>query len=203
MKIFAPSVAWVLGDSLSAGFTTNLRHSWTSLLNAHPLISPYITIANSAKSGDTIQGMQARYDASIKGQGGRGLVFTGGVNNFNVLNEDGPTAWGRAESLINEALADGLRVLAIGFGGWSGYSGWTSGKQIAYAYFHEQMFAKIAPGYSILDLSSDLSDPNDPEAINPVVSWGDGLHIGDLGQPIIANRAAVAVKAMNIFPRGF
>lgn len=199
-SVYKPKVAIVTGDSLSSGQTVNLQHTWTTLLNAHPLISPRITIGVSAVGGDVIQQMQARYTSNVKDSGADILIFCGGVNNFNLNNETGDFAWGLAEDLIDEALADGMIVLAVALNGWEDYVSWTNYKQTQYEAFHAYMAAKVAPGYHFLNLyaayPNGFNDPNNPTKIDPALDFGDHLHHNDFAQGWLAGKIAEKLNAM-------
>lgn len=190
-------VAW-MGDSLSAGTLTigDMLRAFTVQLDVDPSLSPRVAVANSAKSGDTIEFVQIRYTDNVKGQGFDMVALMIGVNNFNVSNQTGAQAWALLNTLIDEIIADGLPVLLVMESGWSNYVNWTSGKQANYEAFRTLLLAK--KGVAILDLYQPfplgMNDPAAPTALYGPFS-ADGLHYLQLGNDQIAKLALPLILA--------
>jgi lysophospholipase L1-like esterase len=185
-----PIVA-ALGDSLTLGEHADAgvdihNHPWPALLDAN--LFPEAGVANYGKGGDTIQQMQVRYTAYVKGIGFDALILWCPVNNI-IADDSAASIWAATEALIDEAMADGLPVYLIGTPGFRTYAGWSAPRQAVLLEVLALMAGKA--GVSFLSfyetLPTGLDDPDQPEALDPTLRISDGLHINPTGAIYVAD----------------
>lgn len=103
----------VLGDSLSAGYGIELKHSWVSLL-AERIAGHYpYQVINASVSGETSGGGLARLPALLKEHEPALVILELGGNDglrghpLNVMQQ-------QLESIIKQSQSTGARVLLLG-----------------------------------------------------------------------------------------
>lgn len=167
-----PMVA-ALGDSLTLGNTADERHPITARLDAHPSLYPQIGVANFGVGGDIVSGFQTRYTQQIKNNGYVALRIPVPVNDIIALSSAAAT-WALLEALINEAIADGLKVFLGNGTPFGGYSGWTAPMQVQWDAIRALATAK--GGVTLIDNYAPMGAPGNPVALDPRKANADQLH---------------------------
>jgi hypothetical protein len=196
MSTFSAFKTWVcLGDSL----THNPPSSPTTVLNPWPgridlEIWPDRGAANHGHTGtrlatDNVNGvsMRSHFDSDIDGRGYYGMVLWGGVNDV-LADADGADIYDDYKALVDDALAQGMKVIAVITSPSAGYTGgWSSNRQTALETFRSLVLSNLASGYSddlaVVDLYDLMGDPDAPTFLDE--RWkgvaDDGLHHGEDG----------------------
>jgi len=219
-----PQLWACLGDSLTAtpsGSPTTILMSWPKRIDL--AIWPDRGASNHAITGTrlnaaTITGisMRDRFDNDIDGKGYYGLVLWGGVNDV-LADEAGASILADYTSIVDDALAQGMKVIAIITSPAAGYTGgWSSGRQTALETLRTGILAlegtnanlTVVDFYQAAPLG--LGDPASPTHLygpyHGVAS--DGLHYGQLAQdqvifptllPLMRAPAVVTTDSTNTF----
>jgi hypothetical protein len=190
---------WVcLGDSL----THEPPSSPTTILEAWPgridqAIYPGRAAANHGHTGtqvtvDNVDGvsMLNHFNNDIDGKGYYGMVFWGGINDF-LFGVTAATLFPVWLGIVNRALAQGMKVIAIITHSPAGYTGgWTGTQQGYLDSFKASVLALQGtnPNLTIVNFyqaaPAGLDDPTAPTFLyGPYAGVAnDGLHYGQLAQ---------------------
>jgi lysophospholipase L1-like esterase len=189
---------WVcLGDSLTHGQATSpttVERPWPARIDE--AIFPGRGAVDHGHTGtqlatDNVNGvsMQSHFDSDIVGRGYYGMVLWGGVNDV-IFGRTGAQIWADYKALVDEAIADGMKVIAVITSPAAGYTGgWSGAKQTALETFRASALATLTPSYSanlvaVVDFYSAMGDPNAPTFLDE--AWAgvadDGLHHGQAAQ---------------------
>jgi lysophospholipase L1-like esterase len=202
----AKPIIAALGDSLTVGEHADgaplHNHPWPELLDV--LLFPATGVGQFGLGGDTIAGMQTRYNSFVKKAGAfKYLILWGGVNDI-IADTLGSTVWTAMQTLVDGAIADGLSVVLVLTPGFGSYSGWTNSRQTQLNNLRTLMLAKT--GVKLVDLyqpyPTGLNNPLVLNALSPLVAFSDGLHINPDGAVHIADimQAAFATVIPAITP---
>lgn len=182
-----------LGDSITA--TAAARDTITfpgrleiALNGAHP--GGY-TVGNFGVSATTTSQHVTTWANSIRSKGYDVLVLLTGVNDF-ATGVTGATAWTNADTIITQALADGLTVVVVTTLPWGGYSGWTAGKQTETDTFLTSLRARAS--ITLVDTYPAFETAAGSDLLKASYNDGaaaDGLHLDTDGD----NALVAAIRA--------
>lgn len=190
---------WVcLGDSLThepPSSPTTILSSWPPRVDQ--AIYPGRAAANHGHTGtqvtaDNVNGisMLNRFNNDIDGKGYYGMVFWGGINDF-LFGVTAATLFSTWQGIVNRALAQGMKVIAVITHSPAGYTGGWSGTQQGYLdSFKASVLALQGtnPNLTIVNLyqaaPAGLDDPAAPTFLyGPYAGVAnDGLHYGQAAQ---------------------
>lgn len=176
-KITTPVIV-CLGDSLTAGATGAEVTPWPQLLRSN--LAPNKAVANQGVGGAVVADMQATYTARLKGLGYYGCVLMAGINDI-IAGTSAATIWTAYEALVDEMLADGLKVLCLTAPPFGLHASWTAGKQTELLALRTSILAKSSTGLTKHDTYTTMGEPGTPANLNPPWSIGDGLHLSQAG----------------------
>lgn len=196
-----------LGDSLTEGVPTpptTVLSPWPNRLDLQ-LAASGVAVSNFGMTGtrlnnDLFNGssngpsMWKRYLAGIHNQPFYGLMLWGGIN--DILNDEtGPNVLADFKMIVNQALEDGLKVIAVVTSPAAGYSGatgpWSPSRQTAIDTLRAGILALAGTPnvVGVVDLYSLMGDPTGLGAsyLNP--RWegvsNDHLHHGEDAQTYV------------------
>ncbi len=192
-----------LGDSLTVGEhadgTPLHNHPWPEYLDAK--LFPYAGVGQFGLGGDTISGMQTRYDSFIKDNGFTWLILWGGVNDI-VQDHTAVATWAQMEALIDGAIDDGLQVIMALTPGFGAYSGWSAPRQAQLDALRLLMKAKT--GVTQVDLYQPypvgMNDPTTPNRIYIPFAYSDFLHINPTGALYLGHTIFYSALAGTVVP---
>jgi len=175
------SMWFCLGDSLTLGGTgfPGAAIPWPT--QVHSGLAPSKGCANQGKSGDTVGNMQTRYTSNLKNRGFVGAVVMGGINDLNTGGV-GSAILTTFTALVNEMLADGLKVIAVSTSPFSSYSAWNSTKQGYLETLNNGIMALTGAGLTLFDGYAYHGEPGQPTKLRTGDDFGDGLHWSAQGQ---------------------
>lgn len=186
---------WVcLGDSL----THNPSTSPTTVLNPwpgrlHRMLWPAVAVANHGHTGTRLDHVSAdgisfrrHFDEEIDGRGYYGMVLWGGINDIILATQDGAQVFAEFKALVDDALEQGMKVIACITSPAAGYTGgWNSAKQTSLETFRSLVLSTFIDSYNedlkVIDFYELMGDPDDETLL--AAAWQgvatDGLHHGE------------------------
>jgi lysophospholipase L1-like esterase len=175
-----PRVA-MLGDSITAG---------TGTAGYPDVIGKYApgryAFVNWGHSGDTTAVAQTSYLANIKGKGYATLTILVGVNDLRV-GTAATAVWTTLKAVIDDALADGLRVVVMTVSPWKGYTEWDAAKQTQTDALNALILAySPSASYTALDIYTPLEDGANADQLLPAYAHADKLHLTAAGEDKVA-----------------
>jgi len=180
-----------LGDSL-----TFWQNGWISILNANYTHS---NITDFGVPGYTTQQIDNVWNTQVRHLGYKAISVLGGVNDL-IHGTSAATAFSDLNEIYNEAISDGLKVIAFSvtpFGGaeFSSVSQWTPATQSQLKILNAMIAAKVKANPTTMtfcDSYTLMGDPLDSERLNPLYDSGDGTHWNPAGH---ANMATTFYQA--------
>jgi lysophospholipase L1-like esterase len=184
-----PRAVTALGDSITAG-----GGGTTAYPNrlAESLPFPW-HVHNDGVGGNTSAQMGARWTAGINRAGYGVLVMLGGINDV-YSDVPATTIWANQKAVLDDAVARGLRTIlltTLPFGSAAG--AWNEARQA-------QLDALLAlqaayTGGPVIDANAAIRDPDHPLNILPAYDLGDGIHLNNTGQAVLAGLVEAALLA--------
>lgn len=200
------------GDSITDGFQSdpNANDRWPNVLarRLDAIAGPTMSVADEGITGNqlltdsTFAGVSGlhRLDRDVIGQpGAKVVIMLLGINDigFTDLGLDTPPATAASieagyEQVIGRVHAAGLRIIAGTLTPFLTLPVATSGYQDAAGeVLREEVNHWILTSGAfdgVIDFSSAVASPYDPQAINPAYDSGDHLHPNDVGYQIMGNQ---------------
>jgi lysophospholipase L1-like esterase len=191
-----------LGDSHTAGpgGIIDSAGALVSLLNASPQCG--ISVVNHGVGGEEIGECRTRWTSDIRSHGYDVLILLAGTNDVvaTTAGEAEATLFPLLEATYDEALADGLRVIAITVYPFYGHDSWSQTRQTELAVLNRLIREKAAktPGMWLVDAYQLLGDPNEPRRIRPTYDFTgtNYLHTNAAGDAVIAAEIYSALRKM-------
>lgn len=178
-----PRIA-TLGDSITEFGYDDLSYCG----RAETLLWPAYTCDNHGVGGDEVEQMLTRWRDDIRGTGYRVLTFMGGINDVGRDSETAASTWSTAQTILDEARTDGMRVviftiLPVGGSGWE-----TNGRQTQIDAYNALLLAYCVayPAVTCIDSYTDMEDPVTPDAMDPDFVQADKIHISHAGAARLA-----------------
>lgn len=195
------------GDSHIEG-DTGVVDSLRPLLAAHATLGG-LAVVNRGVGSETISQIRTRWvaDATAKNAGDV-LVFLGGTNDIKIASAGAAeaTLWPLLESTYDEAIAAGMKVVAITvypFYGLTpgGTPGWTQTRQTELEILNRLIKEKCArnPGImQFVDAYKLLGDPDEPRMIRRAYAFTptDYLHTNVAGDNVVATAVLAALREL-------
>jgi lysophospholipase L1-like esterase len=181
------STAWI-GDSITFGFYTTANRP-PAVLGASRL---GLMVDNLGVNGETVQQMQTRWLTSIRSARYGTLVFLGGVNNLSFTGDTPATVWAVIKSILDQALADGMRVYPCTILPFKNGTGWTTSRQTDLQTINASILAWCATNnQTCVDTYTAMGDLGDPQLLRwPGV---DNIHPSDVGSQALAAAVSAAI----------
>lgn len=183
-----------LGDSITYTAATRADIPYPHRLEidlntAHP--GEYV-VANFGVSGSTSSQHVTTWTNSIRNKGFNILVIMSGVNDL-AAGTAGATVWTNIDSIITQALSDGMTVVLFTVLPWGGYLGWDAAKQTE----TDALLASIRARASVtlIDTYPSWETSAGSDIMIAVYDVGDGLHPNASGSD---NLAALVKTALGL-----
>ena len=169
-----PPVMLILGDSLSAGYGMDRKHSWVHLLEIRLQENGYTyKILNSSITGDTSQGGLARLPRLLDHYQPEIVIIELGANDgLRGINPD--ITRENITSMIQQSQKTGARVLLAGIKLPPNYGE-------AYLEKFESMYPDLASQFDTLLVPFILEGV----AFRPDLLQADTIHPNEKGQPVL------------------
>lgn len=182
-RLYSQRMVACLGDSLTFNVSA-LTLTWPELLDL--ALFPNRGASNNGLSGYTVAQIHARYTADVRGLYPAMTVLAGA--NDLIAGTSATTMWNTDyKPMLDDAVAQGIKVLAFTMPPWGTFSGWTSGKQTQTVALNNLIKSYVGTGYSYFDLYAFAGDPLNAQNQNPLYGYGDGLHFNAaFGAPFVA-----------------
>lgn len=181
-----------LGDSIT--FTAPSRANVDYPLQLEQLLGRGYATANLGKGGDETTDLVTAYTSFIDGRGADWLVYLGGVNDIINTADSAATIFGQIETVVDDALTDGMMVMLLTVLPFKNYSGWTSGMQTRLLDLNTLILAKSDSNLTLVDAYDAFNDPLDDGAMLGAYDVGDGLHPGEAGTTALAQLVSDAIS---------
>lgn len=149
-------------------------------------------VANFGVSGATTNDNKTSWTNQIRSKGYDTLVFLSGVNDC-LQDISAATAWSNQDSVITQALADGMTVVLITTLPWGNTASWTSGRQTLTDTLLVSQRARS--GVVLLDAYPGFETAAGSKLLKASYDVGDGLHLNLTGSDALA----AAVYALLVF----
>lgn len=184
------------GDSITFSASTRADRSYPAILD-EALFSQGVSVGNNGISGGTVQHAQDSYTLRHKGRGLWGACLLLGVNDL-AAGSSATTIFTALNSLVQEMLTDGLRVVLCTVLPWKNGDGWSAPRQVITEALNESILAldgtnellRVVDGYEAF---GDLSDPTLLQrALQELTP--DNLHLGSYGTQSLAKLFQPAVQ---------
>lgn len=172
----APVSVACLGDSITRGYPTydNITYPGRleiALNGAHP--GGY-TVGNFGVDGSRSSAHLTTWTNSIRGKGYDAVVILSGVNDL-IAGISGATVWGNIDTIVTQALADGMVVVLVTTLPWRGYSGYSFPKQDEQDILLASIRARS--GVIVVDAYPSFETTPGSDMLNASYGAGDSLHL--------------------------
>lgn len=176
------------GDSITFMAASRADRGYPSILDER-LFSRGYCVGNNGVSGGGFQSAQDAYTAYYKNRGLWGACVLIGVNDC-AAGTSAPDIFTGINSLVQEMLADGLRVFWSTILPWKNGGGWTSGIQGVTEAVNDSILnlENSNERLKIIDGYSSFGDTDDSELLARCYQeiTGDALHLGSYGAQVLA-----------------
>lgn len=162
-----------LGDSLTLGGTGAEQTPWPQRLRL--VLASARCVGNHGVSGSTVADMASRFATDIDGQGFVGGVLMGGINDIKA-GTAGATVLATYETLVNDMVVAGLKVLCVTTSPFGNNADWTAGKQTQLEVLNAGILAITDPMVTVYDGYTFMGEPGTPIDLRATYDIGDGLH---------------------------
>lgn len=174
-----------IGDSITYTAATRANipypHRLEMTLNsAHP--GEYV-VANFGVSATTSSQHLTTWTNSIRNKGYDILVIISGVNDL-AAGTAGATVWTNVDTIVTQALADGMTVVLFTTLPWKGYTLWTADKQTETDALLTSIRARS--GVTLIDLYPSWETAPGSDIMLSEYDVGDGLHPNSTGSDALA-----------------
>lgn len=173
------SLVGFIGDSLTATAPSRANVAWSHEIET----DDGHVCGNAADGGSSISAISSQYTSSIKNKGYDACVIMGGIND---IRSDATAAaiWVTYEALIDEVIADGLDCIVCTTLPFGNDAAWTAGRQAELDSLNA--FIRGKAGIILAETHDAIEDPG-TDNIDAAYDSGDGLHINQAGNTVIAD----------------
>lgn len=146
-----------------------------------------VQVVNMGVGGDRISTIVARWQAFAKPYPYKWLVAEGGTNDIHLFSSTGADAWTAMEAWLEEAEADGLRIVLVKIPPRWGSAGWTAPMETERLDFNSRadVWAADHPNVRVINSDSVLGTGS-PKALQVAYDSGDHLHLNGTGMQALA-----------------
>lgn len=191
-----------LGDSITFMASTRAERGYPSVLD-ELLFSQGFSVGNNGISGGFVQHAQDIYTLRLKNRGLWGVCLLVGVNDL-AAGTEAATISAAIIALVNEMLADGIKVIVSTVLPWKNGGGWTAAIQTKTEAVNTQLLAIAGTNANlkVVDGYTEFGDIDDGELLARVYQevTSDALHLGSYGAQALAKLMQAAIEELAVPP---
>lgn len=169
-----------IGDSLTKSTTARSDIPWVSKLERDVPGSLFANIGLSgAKSADSL----SHWTNRVRNRGYTHVMIWVGINDITADTAMG-TIQTNIQTIIDQAIADGLTVILLNVTPWAGNASWTTTRQTNTDTLNTWIAGRT--GVTKIDVATPMSNGASPPALQAGYQ-ADTIHQNDAGQVVIAS----------------
>lgn len=156
-----------------------------------------LSVVDHGVGGETMTQIGARWDANVEGRGYRFLVLEGGINDIIPGGVGtGATVYAEYARIVDEALAEGLRVVCLTVGPFGGHASWSSVRQGELDSLNASIRGKVAndPRLRLVDAYELTREPG-TNLMKGDLAVGS-FHVNDRGDTVLATAILAKLKEL-------